>query len=1170
MLTSPPRPGTLFFLFAQLLSVLPWVAAAARDEFAEHVRTTPPLAAAEQLATFRLPPGFAIELVASEPEIQKPMNLAFDARGRLWVSGSTEYPYAAPLDRPGRDSIRILEDFDANGRARKVSVFADGLNIPIGLYPFRDGVIAFSIPNIYLLEDTDGDGKADRREVLYGPLGYERDTHGLNNAFRRGFDGWLYACHGFNNSSTFRGRDGHEITLISGNTYRVRLDGSRVEQFTWGQVNPFGMAIDPLGNRFSADCHSRPIYQLLRGGRYPTFGAPGDGLGLVPAMMEHHHGSTALAGVAIYAAEEFPEEYRGNFFTGNVMTSRVNRNRAVYHGATVKAKEEPDFVVTSDPWFRPVDLQVGPDGALYIADFYNRIIGHYEVPLDHPGRDRERGRIWRVLYRGEGAVPSSRPADLSRASAAELIAALRAPNLTSRLLATDQLTDRIGAEAVEPLRQALAEDPSPWVKAHALRALERLDALTPEALAAAAESPQREVRVHALQALAGMRSWSASLEALAAAALEDRDAFVRLAAVEALAAHPQDERLRGLLDLLAATPAEDGILRHGARMAIRDLLRDEERLARLRREPLEEADERVIAGLVVSVASPEAGSFLLRFLRRHAADRNVTGQYLRHAARHLPRAEIGSLVALAREKLAADLDLQWTLLDAAWKGLEQRGLDGGDHLRDWGEELAARLLASAAPGALEWISLPLEDAAPGPNPWVLRSVPCADGRGDAPFFHSLPRGEQLTGVLRSRDFEIPAKLSFFLAGHVGPPGEPVVARNFVRLRAAGSAEVLAESRPPRNDTAQQVTWSLEAHAGKRGFIEIVDGDDRGAYAWLAAGRFSPPVPPMPGADPSLLGSRLEAAAEIVARFRIDALESEIARVLESSATEPAARAAAARALSTLHPSPEASALAVLAGEPGLPASLRERIAGALAGRLPAATGEALEEIMASAPSRLQASAAQTLAGSPSGAERLLEMAERGRISARLLLRRSIREKLKALKLDGIDERLERLSASLPPESAEIEQLIESRRKAHGAAQASALRGAEVFAANCAACHQIGGKGALVGPQLDGIGARGLERLLEDVLDTNRNVDVAFRSTTYVLEDGSIVTGLFRREEGETLVIADGKGQEISLKLKDIVEQVKTLTSPMPENFGEVLSPEDFHHLMAFLLAQRAP
>src|SRR5437867_5848131 len=131
------------------------------------------------------------------------------------------------------------------------------------------------------------------------------------------------------------------------------------------------------------------------------------------------------------------------------MTCRINRDSYIEHGSTRIAKEEPDFLSSDDPWFRPVMMDLGPDGAIYVADFYNRIIGHYEVPLDHPGRDRERGRIWRIIYRGAN---HTRPAGFSEATIDELLAALADANLTVRMLATDQLSDRIGKDAIEPLR----------------------------------------------------------------------------------------------------------------------------------------------------------------------------------------------------------------------------------------------------------------------------------------------------------------------------------------------------------------------------------------------------------------------------------------------------------------------------------------------------------------------------------------------------------------------------------------------------------------------------------------------------------------------------------------------------------------------------------------------
>src|SRR4029077_20629839 len=131
----------------------------------------------------------------------------------------------------------------------------EGLNIGIGVLALTRGAVVYSIPNIYRYHDSDGDSRADGRDVLYATYGY-RDTHGMTGEFTWGFDGWVYACHGFSNTSTVSAKDGGSIEMQSGNVYRFKPDGSRVEQITHGQVNPFGLAFDPLGNLYSCDCHS--------------------------------------------------------------------------------------------------------------------------------------------------------------------------------------------------------------------------------------------------------------------------------------------------------------------------------------------------------------------------------------------------------------------------------------------------------------------------------------------------------------------------------------------------------------------------------------------------------------------------------------------------------------------------------------------------------------------------------------------------------------------------------------------------------------------------------------------------------------------------------------------------------------------------------------------------
>ena len=508
---------------------------------------------AEERKAFHLPPGFEAQLVAEEPTINKPMNLAFDDRGRLWVTTTVEYPYPAKEGTKPRDRVVVLDDFAPDGRARKATTFADGLNIPIGVLPLGrgDSALVHSIPSIRRYTDTDGDGKADKSEEMYTAYGF-RDTHGMTNAFTWGFDGWIYACHGFSNESTVKGSDGKPIVMQSGNTYRMKPDGTHLEYFTHGQVNPFGLAFDPLGNLYSADCHSRPIYCLLPGAYYPSFGKPDDGLGFGPEMVNHDHGSTGIGGIVYYAADAFPKAFRDNIFIGNVVTSRINRDTLEWHGSSPKGIAQPDFLVSDDPWFRPVDLELGPDGALYVADFYNRIIGHYEVPLTHPGRDRERGRIWRIVYKGDdkSAKPLRPGYDGTKESVGDLLHDLGDPNLVRRTHATNMLVER--GKEVAPAVRVAAEDSAPTRRAHALWVFQRLGLLDEATLARAAGDRDEMVRVHAMRVFRERAAGVGGLIPLIG--LAKGGPMTRRAAAQALAKHTSLETLDSLLVRLRFQP----------------------------------------------------------------------------------------------------------------------------------------------------------------------------------------------------------------------------------------------------------------------------------------------------------------------------------------------------------------------------------------------------------------------------------------------------------------------------------------------------------------------------------------------------------------------------------------------------------------------------------------
>lgn len=679
-----------------LLLIPAWGACQARGKKpwppSPHVAPTDALPPAEQQRKLRLPPGFEIQLVASEPDVMNPMNIAFDARGRLWVTMSSEYPFPNFKART-RDTVKILSDFGADGRARKITTFAENLNIPIGVLPIEDGskAIIFSIPNIWLFEDTNGDGKADRKTPLLQSIGY-RDTHGLTGEFQLGFDGWVYACHGFSNTSTLRGKDGSVIRMHSGNVYRFKPDGTRVNYHTHGQVNPFGLAFDPWGNLFSCDCHSQPIYQLLRGAWYPSFSKPHDGLGFGPAMMTNHHGSTAIAGIAYYAAEQFPTEFHHNLFIGNVVTNRINRDSLKKLGSTYRAVKQPDLVISTDPWFRPVDIKLGPDGALWVADFYNRIIGHYEVPLTHPGRDRTHGRIWRIVYRGKKrAAPPPPSRDWTKADIDQLLAATNDSNLTVRLTATHELVRR-GRSAL--VRGAITKKlgnrrlPSRQ-RVHLLWAAERIQPVHDARLIMEANHEDALVRVHVMRILANRSKLSTRLLEWARSHLNDSDPLVQRQAAQVLAEHLSYDNLKPLLALRAAVPKQDTHLLHAVRMAIRNQLRNPDIVNLVQAQSWSDREIRWLLDGILSLRSAAAAELAVRHLAKLEARRF---DIIRHIVRYGNGATQEKLFHQLQRIYAGDNRGRIEALRAVYRGAQERGEPVGPRFSKWAREIVAATL----------------------------------------------------------------------------------------------------------------------------------------------------------------------------------------------------------------------------------------------------------------------------------------------------------------------------------------------------------------------------------------------------------------------------------------------------------------------------------------------
>jgi putative heme-binding domain-containing protein len=248
-------------------------------------------------------------------------------------------------------------------------------------------------------------------------------------------------------------------------------------------------------------------------------------------------------------------------------------------------------------------------------------------------------------------------------------------------------------------------------------------------------------------------------------------------------------------------------------------------------------------------------------------------------------------------------------------------------------------------------------------------------------------------------------------------------------------------------------------------------------------------------------------------------------------------------------------------------TLRDRIAGALGALSTPAAQNAIIESFRLAPAELQTALAHALTSRTAAAQTLLDAVAAGKAPARLLLEPGMRDRLAAAGVADVDQRIKKLTRGIAAPKEELEKLIQQRRAAFRTAHPSPGAGVAVFAKNCMACHSIEGHGGPVGPNLAGLGKRGIDRLVEDVLDPNRNVDPAFRYTNIILRDGRLITGLQKKEEGDVLTFADTTGKLVEVNKKDIRQRIESTGSVMPSNFAEIIKPDDFNNLMAYLLSK---
>lgn len=509
------------------------------------------LSPAEQVSRFKLAEGLEIVPFAAEPLIANPIHMNFDGRGRLWVASSPIYPQIRPGALP-EDEIVILEDTDGDGRADQRTVFASGLLIPTAVLPDeRGGAYVANSTELLHLADRDGDGRADERTVILSGFGTE-DTHHILHTFRWTPDALLSFNQSIYIHSQIETPYGVQEMLGSG-IWRYRPETARASKVAFGMVNPWGYIFDNWGQGFATDgAGGEGINYIFPGAAYVS------AVGYPRVLTGMNPGQPKFCGLELLTGGHFGPEFQQTLVTADFRGNRICQFRLSEEGSGYVSRQQADLLTCSDRAFRPVDLKLGPDGSLFIADWHNPIINHGEVDFRDPRRDHTHGRIWRVLQTGRPVAP--RP-ELEKRSVAELVQLLTHGEIWVRQMARVHLRQHSQEEVAMEVNKWLAvqKKGDPLFERNRLEGLWTYQAigqipasLLNEALAA----DDHHVRAAAIRVLSQSSQEAYGLPAgfdpvpVLAGAIKDPHPQVRLEAVNALRQIHTADSMLAALDVL--------------------------------------------------------------------------------------------------------------------------------------------------------------------------------------------------------------------------------------------------------------------------------------------------------------------------------------------------------------------------------------------------------------------------------------------------------------------------------------------------------------------------------------------------------------------------------------------------------------------------------------------
>lgn len=408
----------------------------------------------DALNKLKVPPGYKIELFASEKEfadLANPVQLSFDNKGRLWVATLPTYPHYKPGDKRPNDKIIILEDTDADGKADKQTIFAEGLHLPLGFELAPEGVYVSQGTNMVFLVDTNGDDKADTKEILLSGFD-DHDTHHAHHAYTADPSGAIYMGEGVflhTNVETSYG----PVRATNGGFYRYAPQRHQLERTAQLAIpNPWGIAFDEWGQYFFAETSGPDVRWMMPGSVKPVYGVSTH---KSFNLIEEKHRVRPTSGLEFVSSRHFPDEVQGDLLINNTIGFLGMKEHTMEDDGTgYKSHHRQDLVKSEDLNFRPVDMEFAPDGSLYLVDWHNILIGHMQHNARDPLRDHVHGRIYRITYPSR---PLVQPAKIAGASIEELLNNLKLPEYRTRYRTRRELRGRDVSQVLSAI--------TPWVAA---------------------------------------------------------------------------------------------------------------------------------------------------------------------------------------------------------------------------------------------------------------------------------------------------------------------------------------------------------------------------------------------------------------------------------------------------------------------------------------------------------------------------------------------------------------------------------------------------------------------------------------------------------------------------------------------------------------------------------